>query len=104
MRKLSPGMATALAIAAVAGQGRVLDAGDSQVPELRAAGETVRTTAKRAAQGLQMWREVQAADLMGWRRRSGPRRTFPGYGWSVAHDRRMAKKRRQVLKARRAKR
>ena len=32
------------------------------------------------------------------------RRRFGGLGWSVAHDRRMARKRRNVIKARRAKR
>jgi len=30
------------------------------------------------------------------------RRTWPGRGWTVAHDRRMARKRRNVIKARRA--
>lgn len=32
------------------------------------------------------------------------RRTWPGRGWTVAHDRRMARKRRAVVKARRASR
>ncbi|MFG6462294.1 hypothetical protein ACG04Q_12000 [Roseateles sp. DXS20W] len=31
-------------------------------------------------------------------------RRFPGRGWTVAHDRRMARKRRNVIKARRANR
>lgn len=57
-----------------------------------------------AAAALQVFRDQQGADIMGWRRTRGRRRTFPGLGWSVAHDRRMAKKRRQVIKARRAKR
>lgn len=44
----------------------------------------------------------QRAAWMRVRSNGAASRRFPGRGWSVAHDRRMARKRRNVIKARRA--
>lgn len=48
-------------------------------------------------------RQLERAFLSG-HGRSANRRTFPGLGWTVAHDRRQAKKRRNRIRNRRAQR
>jgi hypothetical protein len=48
-------------------------------------------------------RKIEGAFFGGHSSRAGGR-TFPGYGWSVAHDRRQAKKRRNQARNRRAQR
>jgi len=89
----------ASALAFASGMGAASAPAVDATPALR--NSTVAASTPKQVPRSQSSPEQRAAWLR-VRANGGASRRFPGRGWSVAHDRRMARKRRNVIKARRA--
>jgi len=101
MLKTRAALLAATTLAFAAGMGSPPTSVADTAPALR--GSTVTAGVPKHTQRAPTSPEQRAAWLR-VRSNGAASRRFPGRGWPVAHDRRMARKRRNVIKARRAKR